>query len=130
MYRIAGAKMDLACKELPTHIGVELAFMHFLCDSEAAAINDERATVPLDEETSTESSISNYRKLQSRFLQAHLNDWFPQLNRSIQAKAATHFYRGIAQLTEEFIASDLAALMPPSQRATVFHGHVSAQHLG
>jgi len=106
MYRIAGAEMDRACKELPTHIGVELAFMSFLCDSEAAAINDERATVPPDKETSTESRISIYRELQRRFLQAHLNDWFPQLSQAIQEKATTPFYRTLAQVTEEFIARD------------------------
>lgn len=106
MYRIAGAEMDRACKELPTHIGVELAFMNFLCESEAAAINDERATVPPVVETSTESSISIYRELQRRFLQAHLNDWFPQLSQAIQEKATTPFYRALAQVTEEFIARD------------------------
>ena len=115
MYRIAGAEMDRACKELPTHIGVELAFMNYLCDSEAAAINDGRATVPPDEETSTESSISIYRELQRRFLQAHLNDWFPQLNQAIQEKATTPFYRALAQVTEEFIARDTS-----NQEAQIF----------
>ena len=115
MYRIAGAKMDRACKELPTHIGVELAFMNYLCDSEAAAINDGRATVPPDEETSTESSISIYRELQRRFLQAHLNDWFPQLSQAIQEKATTPFYRALAQVTEEFIARDTS-----NQEAQIF----------
>jgi len=106
MYRIAGAKMDRSCKELPTHIGVELAFMNYLCDSEAVAINDERETVQLDEQTSTESNISIYRDLQRRFLRAHLNDWFPQLSQAIQDKATTSFYRALAQLTEEFIARE------------------------
>lgn len=124
MYRIAGAEMDRACKELPTHIGVELAFMSFLCDSEAAAINDERATVPPDKETSTESRISIYRELQRRFLKAHLNDWFPQLSQVIREKAMTPFYRTLAQVTEEFIARDTAsqeALILAGKRAQLLH---------
>ena len=42
MYRMAGAEMDRICKELPTHIGVELAFMNFLFDSEAVAMSNEQ----------------------------------------------------------------------------------------
>ena len=106
MYRMAGAEIDRACKELPTHIGVELAFMNFLCDREAAAINAESATVPPNAQSSIESSISIYRELQRRFLQAHLNDWFPQLSQTIQEKARTPFYRALSQVTEEFIARD------------------------
>ena len=33
MYRGAGAEMERACRELPTHVGVELSFMRFLCDA-------------------------------------------------------------------------------------------------
>ena len=106
MYRMAGAEMDRTCKELPTHIGVELAFMNYLCDSEAAAIKEERATVQPDEELSPVSSAGIYRELQRLFLKAHLNDWFPQLNRVIQEKATTPFYRALAQVTEEFIGRD------------------------
>jgi len=106
MYRIAGARMDRACRELPTHIGVELAFMNYLCDCEAAAIYDEPVTVPPDDGTGTESGISIYRELQRRFLKEHLNDWFPQLSQTIQEQATTPFYRALSQVTEEFIARD------------------------
>ncbi len=111
MYRMAGAEMERNCKELPTHIGVELSFMNFLCEKEAAAINCKREGVPSglsDRETAAASDPSVYRELQSRFLQAHLNDWFPQLSQVIQEKANTHFYRALAQITEEFISQDTA----------------------
>ncbi len=112
MYRMAGAEMERTCKELPTHIGVELGFMNFLCEKEAAALKHARELVrekvSPDKETDTESEISNCRQLQSRFLHAHLNDWFPQLNQVIQEKAKTHFYRALAQVTGEFVAQDTA----------------------
>ncbi len=106
MYRMAGAEMDLTCKELPTHIGVELAFMSYLCEKEAAAINNERGAVSPDKEAGTALDSKIYRELQGRFLQAHLNNWYPQLNLAIQEKAKTHFYRALARVTEEFIARD------------------------
>jgi TorA maturation chaperone TorD len=98
--------MDRTCRELPTHIGVELAFMNYLCDCEAAAIYAEPVTVPSDDGTGTASGISIYRELQRRFLKEHLNDWFPQLSQTIQEKARTPFYRALSQVTEEFIALD------------------------
>ena len=38
MYRAAGTEMEKTCKELLTHIGVELSFMCFLCEMEAEVI--------------------------------------------------------------------------------------------
>jgi TorA maturation chaperone TorD len=111
-YRQAGAEMDRDCKELPTHIGVELSFMGFLCESEAAAIRSEtRHALPHEEQGNVPQS-TEYRKLQMRFLQEHLNDWFPQLSRSIQANAKSHFYRGLAMITEEFLVRDMESLSP------------------
>jgi TorA maturation chaperone TorD len=130
MYASAGAQMGSGCKELPTHIGVELSFMAYLCEREAAAYDQQDTLSATDEELESPCETDIYRQYQLLFLQQHLNDWFPQLNCSIQAKAATRFYRGIAQLTEEFIDSDLAALEPPSQCAAVSQGHASAQQLG
>jgi len=111
MYRIAGAEIGETCKELPTHIGVELAFMKFLCDREAEATGNACAAVPPGHGAGVGSDARIYRELQSRFLQLHLNNWFAQLNRAIQEKAGTHFYRAWAQLTEEFVARDAAELV-------------------
>jgi TorA maturation chaperone TorD len=106
IYRVAGAEMGLACKELPTHIGVELAFMGFLCEREAAAIFNEKQDKLEDQRTMKTAEPIRYRELQIRFLQDHLNEWFPQLSKSIQANANSYFYRGMAQLTEAFLSRD------------------------
>ncbi len=114
IYREAGAEMDQECKELPTHIGVELSFMSFLCEMEAAAIrNDEGDALQHQKERKTTDS-SRYRELQVRFLQEHLNDWFPQLSQSIQANAKSPFYKGLTLIAEEFLALDTASLSAQS----------------
>lgn len=110
LYRAAGARVDQECKELPNHIGVELAFMEFLCKSEAEAIDREEREETSDEEQDPEEVSRIYRQYQTKFLDEHLNDWFPQLSRAIQDKSSSRFYRGLARLTEKFIAMDLAAL--------------------
>jgi DMSO reductase family type II enzyme chaperone len=102
LYRQAGAEMDQASKELPTHIGVELSFMAFLCEREAEAIRGGK-------EEATDSTA--YRDLQLRFLQEHLAEWFPRLSQSIQASATSQFYRGLAVITEEFLAQDMGMLL-------------------
>ncbi len=102
MYRAAGAEMERACMELPTHIGVELSFMSFLCEREQALLEDE-----MDNTT----EFTRYREFQIRFLQEHLNVWFPQLDKSIQAKAKSPLYRGLATITAAFLAQDTGELL-------------------
>ena len=111
MYRAAGAEMERACMELPTHIGVELSFMSFLCEREAAAMGDNgRQALPEDEMDDT-TEFTRYREFQIRFLQEHLNAWFPQLGKSIQAKAKSPLYRGLAEITAAFLAQDTRELL-------------------
>jgi TorA maturation chaperone TorD len=114
MYRQAGAQMDQACKELPTHIGVELSFMSFLCEMEAAKLGDEKGAALPDQEKRETADSTCYRELQIRFLRKHLNAWFPQLNQSIQANAKTQFYRGLASITAAFLVRDMANLLARS----------------
>jgi TorA maturation chaperone TorD len=108
-YREAAADMAEACKELPTHIGVELSFMNFLCEREAEAFRSGGSTPP-DEEERVNGASTQYRDLQLQFLQKHLNVWFPQLSRAIQGCARTGLYRGFARITEEFLRWDAASL--------------------
>ena len=108
IYREAGAEMGRDCRELPTHIGVELSYMSFLCEREATAIRDEAEQVLPDEEKRTAADSVRYRILQKKFLDEHLNAWFPKLSRSIQANAKSNFYRGLARITEAFLAADTA----------------------
>ena len=108
IYRASGADMDRTCKELPTHIGVELSYMSFLCERQAAAIGDEEGQAWPDEEKRAAADSVGYRILQKKFLNEHINAWFPHLSRSIQANAKSNFYRGLARITEAFLAADTA----------------------
>lgn len=110
MYREAGAEMDRACRELCTHIGVELSFMSFLCEREADAIPEEKGRPRPDPKPEGAGDSARYRELQVRFLEGHLNDWFPRLSRAIQANARSRFYRALSRVTEEFLAEDAANL--------------------
>ena len=114
-YRGAGAEMDGACMELPTHVGVELSFMNYLCEREAAARRNQDSGVAPDLEKDKFAESVRYRELQCRFLQEHLNTWFPQLRSAIQASAGGPLYRGLAELTEEFLSRDAAALLAQMQ---------------
>jgi len=114
-YRGAGAEMVGACNELPTHVGVELSFMNFLCEREAAAHRNQVSGTVLDRQNEESTETARYRRLQSRFLQEHLNQWFPQLRSKIQAFAGGPLYRGLAGLTEEYLSRDAAVLLEQIQ---------------
>ena len=114
-YRSAGAAMDQTCKELPTHVGVELSFMSFLCEREAAATCSEGSDAALNREGKEPAESARYRELQSRFLQEHLNQWFPRLSARIQASTGEPFYRGLAVVTEEFLSRDASGLLTQVQ---------------
>jgi len=104
-YREAGAQMDHEIKELPTHVGVELAFMTFLCEAEAVAAMDGERERTDDAERRDRAW---YRDLQRQFLREHLIPWFPRLRSQIQAKATGPLYPGLATITEEFLSLDVA----------------------
>lgn len=104
LYREAGACVDSDCRELPTHIGVELGFMSYLCAREAEAQRGEQGA-------NNKVHPSFYRGLQLRFLREHLSAWFPELSRAIRDQASSELYRGLAQLTEVVLERDAAWLM-------------------
>ncbi|MEJ2179697.1 MAG: molecular chaperone TorD family protein, partial [Gammaproteobacteria bacterium] len=108
LYREAGAQMDGICKELPNHIGVELAFMRFLCEREAVSLID--SSVIEQAESNDFSQAEIYRAYQIRFLGEHLTDWFPQLNEEIQKNSQHVFYQAIANITQYFLQQDLSRL--------------------
>jgi len=110
LYREAGAQMDNCCRELPNHIGVELSFMHFLCEQEAAALIDNHVTDQKDTDASVFSLAEIYRAYQIRFLREHLTQWFPLLNEEIQSKSDHVFYRSISNMTQAYLQQDLAIL--------------------
>jgi TorA maturation chaperone TorD len=114
-YRGAGAEMESTCKELPTHVGVELSFMNFLCEREAAAHRNQNSGAVPDREKEERADQKKHRELQFRFLRDHLNQWFPQLSSAIQNSAGGPLYRGLAALTEEFLRHDAAGLVTQAQ---------------
>lgn len=111
LYRQAGAELYRACRELPTHIGVEISFMSFLREREAAAMRRKGREALLVPEQTQGADATTYRSLQLRFLQEHLNVWFPDLSKAIQARAQCHFYRGWARITEVFLAREMGSLL-------------------
>ena len=52
-----------------------------------------------------------YREIEIKFLQEHLNEWFPQLSKSIQINSRSQLYRGLAIITEKFLEQDTAFLL-------------------
>ncbi len=111
LYRSSGAEIERTCKELPTHIGVELLFMGFLCDMEAEAIANHEVEVSYDEAKREVTDFLRYREIEIKFLQEHLNEWFPQLSKSIQANSRSQLYRSLAIITEKFLGQDTALLL-------------------
>lgn len=111
LYRAAGADVDERCGALPTHIGVELAFMSFLCEREAEATAGTAAESAPDGSANGKASGAGCRDLQLRFLRDHLNAWFPQLSSAIRERAASGLYRGLAEFTQAVLRHDSAWLL-------------------
>jgi TorA maturation chaperone TorD len=111
LYRQAGVEMTRECRELPTHIGVELSFMGFLCEQEMEAVSRDNTGIVWADADAEPDGRGRYRDLQLRFLQNHLNVWFPHLRRAIQSKAKSRLYPGLALISEEFLARDAAGLL-------------------
>ncbi len=77
--------------EVPDHIGVELLFMSALCD---------------EEDKVSETDPVGARKahgLQLEFVEQHLSRWVDKLADNITKKSATPLYRGLAEMTREYI---------------------------
>ena len=92
LYREAGMAVSEDFKELPDHVGLELACMKFLCEAEA------RAWVQEDLD-----SVRRMRDFQKRLLHEHLLLWVPELCRRIRKNAVGPLYRGIAELVEAYL---------------------------
>ncbi len=107
-YREAGAEMEGTCAELPTHIGVELSFMYFLCEKEASASSgrrrDERIRNPWP------SGTANSRR--DFFRNISIDGFRFSASQFRRMRQAT-FYKGLALITEEFLAQDTARLLTP-----------------
>jgi len=80
-------------RERPDYIGVELAFMAFLCEKEIEAREGGKtANVLLD--------------IQKKFLDEHLIRWIPRFCERIVLESKLDFYRGIVKIMACFIDMD------------------------
>lgn len=99
LYRDAGVAVSEDFKELPDHVGLELACMEFLCNEEARALEQQAV-----------EHARRVRDLQNRLLHEHLLEWVPVLCARVREKACGPFYRGIAGLTLAFLRQDAGAV--------------------
>lgn len=77
------------------HLGLELDFMAKMCQKTAEALeadNEEEADRCLD--------------VQAAFVEKHLCNWVPQLCLDVKSRTRQQFYRGVAELTEQFLVSE------------------------
>lgn len=81
------------------HIGVEMEFMHHLCEAQKKAIEDG------DDEASKE-----LLSVQHNFLKTHLIQWAPLYLINMKYEARTPLYYDAAEMALEFILSDFEML--------------------
>lgn len=74
------------------HIGAELEFIYFLC----------RRAVQEAKKKSREPNL----RIQKRFFEDHLNAWVPALCDRLFQEAQSPYFKGLAKLTQGFIAWD------------------------
>lgn len=83
--------MEVAIKDIPDHIRIELEFMYYL------AFNEKQAA---------EGQIKVWQVKQQRFLGQHLSRWVKDFEHKVAEGADTLFYKKIANLTAAFILHD------------------------
>ncbi|MFA6143280.1 MAG: molecular chaperone TorD family protein [Sulfurimonas sp.] len=77
------------------HIGIELEFMHHLCEAQKKALEEK------DEEVAQE-----LLRVQHQFLNNHLLKWAPMYLINMKYEARTPIYYDAAEMALEFILSD------------------------
>lgn len=99
LYRAAGLDKQDSWKEGEDHIALELEFEQILANRTVAALehNDEDEAYAL-------------LTTQKNFLDDHLAAWAPMMTSDMKRFANTDMYRGLAHLTDGFLATDRAFL--------------------
>lgn len=95
LYRGEGLTRDTKVNEPEDHIATEIEFMSYLCQK----------TMPSIEKGDWKTSL-RYLEKQDEFLEKHLLAWIPTFCKELAQTAGSGFYRGIAQLTDDFVRSD------------------------
>ena len=99
LYRSEGLNKSGSWKDEEDHVAVELEFEAVLCDRAAEALG-----------TGDEDRAVELFKTQRGFLEGHLLNWVPALTADMRRFAKTDLYRGLAELTDGFLATDRAFL--------------------
>ena len=88
------------------HIGVELEFMHHLCEAQMKAM-----------EEGDEEAVSHLIQAQHEFLTKHLIKWAPMFLINMKYESRTPLYYDAAEMTLEFILSDNELLTKSTAKA-------------
>lgn len=99
LYRSAGLKKKDSWKEGEDHLALELEFEQILCERTAAALKG-----------GDEDAAGALLAAQKSFLEDHLVAWVPMMTADMKRFAQTDLYRGLAYLTDGFLATDLEFL--------------------
>ena len=99
LYRSEGLNKSGSWKDEEDHVAVELEFEAVLCDRAAEAL-----------EAGDEDRAVELFKTQRGFLEGHLLNWVPAFTADMRRFAKTDLYRGLAELTDGFLATDRAFL--------------------
>jgi len=94
-YAAEGLDRIAAFNEPEDHIAIELEFMAHLCQQTLGAL-----------EQGDRKTGAAYLQKQKTFLEKHLLVWAPQFCDDVLQAAQSDFYKGIAQLTKDLLASE------------------------
>ena len=94
-YRKAGLDKNSSWKDPEDHIAIELEFLHILCARAVEAFEK-------GQEDTAQALFSDQRK----FLEGHLINWIPMLTADMKRFTRTSLYKGLAYLTDGFLAVD------------------------
>ena len=100
-YKRCGFELPEDFNGFPDHMGVELSFMGHLADSEAKSWKDGKDKI-----------AKVYGELQVEFLKKHLNKWALKCCEEVKRCTFSDFYRDIAQLTQDFLQSEVEEFIP------------------
>lgn len=91
-YQDAGLSLDI--KEPPDHIAIELEFLHYLCEKEAVAINDNQI-----------EDARLFRERQIGFYFTSLKPWAETFCEAIRRGTENEFYINLADCLDHFLSS-------------------------
>jgi putative dimethyl sulfoxide reductase chaperone len=95
-----GVRVPEEWHQPPDYIGVELDFMHLLCEKELKAWEKQEV-----------GSILEVVEIERSFLENHLGLWTPIFCEKMVEQACEDFYRGIARLTNGVVEYDRVWLL-------------------